>query len=100
MQTLHQIARQIVTLGDDRNPTYDTINDYQRNQLVQVSLQYRNVKAVNSIVIKEINDALNEASINLAVRRQFWDDNREAERMLRDDDAKRAQDMNLAMRGC
>jgi ABC-type multidrug transport system fused ATPase/permease subunit len=99
MQTLLQIARQIVTQGANRNPTYNTLNDYQRKQLTEVALQYRHMKMVNSIVIKEINEALDEAITSLAVMRQFYNDSYEAERMLRDDDAQRARDMNLAMRG-
>jgi hypothetical protein len=47
-----------------------------------------------------IEDALDNAITNLAVKRQFWDDSQyDAELTLAADNAQRARDMNLAAKG-
>jgi hypothetical protein len=97
MQSLQQLAREVIREDAIRNPTYDTLNDYQRHKLIEAALEYRTVKLVNSIVIREINEALDEAILSLAVKRQFPDDDYEIERMLAEDIGQRSCDMNLAI---
>jgi hypothetical protein len=100
MKTLAQIAKEIVTQSDIRNPTFDTVCPYMRQQLIDAALEGRALKAVNKKVITEINDVLGDAVLNLAMRRQFYDDAQyEAEIMLREDAAQRARDMRLEARG-
>lgn len=48
---------------------------------------------------KDVTDALDDAVLHLAKARHFYEDSYEAQRMSAEDNAKRAHDMQLAMRG-
>lgn len=99
-KTLLQVAREIVTESDVRSPRYELLNNYQRNKLIDSATQYSSVKTVNSIIISEIKDALDEAVLNLAVMRQFYDESLiDSANFIAEDNAQRARDMNQVAKG-